>query len=344
MVAEAVAARIQEALRAPFWLADKEVYASASIGISIYPMDAHDADSLLQHADSAMYASKRVRPGGNQVYSLDRPGSAGKLTLATRLRKAVEQEQWLLHYQPIVDLRTGQIVSVEALVRWLEPGGQMVPPNDFIPLAEKLGLIEAIGEWVIRETARQARDWHDWGLPINVGFNLSPRQLWRGDLAERISAQFQAVGIPPNAVTVEVTESAAMTDPDRALRVLGSLRDRGFKIALDDFGTGFSSLSRLKDLPIDVLKIDRSFIRHVPEEPAAVRMVTGIIYLARSLNMTPLAEGIETEEQWAFLRQHGCARGQGYLFARPVPAKEILERYLPAFPHESTMRLAGAES
>jgi EAL domain-containing protein (putative c-di-GMP-specific phosphodiesterase class I) len=213
--------------------------------------------------------------------------------------------------------------GVEALIRWPDPAGGLVPPGDFIPLAEEMGLIEAIGAWVVEEICRQDALWRDEGLELEIGFNLSPRQLWQPDPVRRIADQIEGAGIDPQRITVEITESTAMHDPDRTLGVLHGFKDHGLKLAIDDFGTGYSSLSRLRYMPVDVLKIDRMFVRDVNADRQSASMVSAIIALASNLQMEPLAEGIETEEEWRFLAARGCSSGQGFLFSKPVPAEEI---------------------
>jgi EAL domain-containing protein (putative c-di-GMP-specific phosphodiesterase class I) len=213
--------------------------------------------------------------------------------------------------------------GVGALIRWADPWGGLVPPGDFSPLAEEMGLIEAIGAWVVEEICRQDARWRDEGLELEIGFNLSPRQLWQPDPVRRIADQIEESGIDPQRITVEITESTAMNDPDRTLEVLHGFKDHGLKLAIDDFGTGYSSLSRLRYMPVDVLKIDRTFVRDVNADKQSASMVSAIIALASNLQMEPLAEGIETEEEWRFLSARGCSAGQGFLFSRPVPAEEI---------------------
>ena len=323
LVAESVATRVHEALQEPFDLAGVEFFTSASLGVSLFPQDATDAISLLKNADTAMYQSKKAEPGGYIVYASGADEAIERLSLTTRLRRAVEQKHWVLHWQPIVELDGGTVTGLEALIRWSEPNGGIVPPGEFIPIAEELGLIEAIGDWVIEELAHQRKVWEAQGIDVRLGFNLSPRQLWSGRLPEKLMAKLTAADVDPHDIVVEVTESTAMADPDRTQRVLADLHAWGLSLAIDDFGTGYSSLARLKHLPVDILKIDRSFIHDVDRDHESGRMVEAMIQLAHGLGMVPLAEGIETEGELAFLQAAGCTRGQGFLFARPVPADQI---------------------
>ncbi len=321
--AESAAQRVQVALREPFNISGSELYASASIGLSVFPADATDADSLLKNADAAMYWSKKAGPGGYRVFAQEDVGAPTRLTLATRLRRAVDDQSWILHYQPLVQLASSRVFGVEALVRWDDPVHGLISPAEFIPLAEKMGLIGAIGGWVIEDMCRQDVAWRAQGIDLELSFNVSARQLQQQKLAERILDPFEMHGVDPRRVVIEITESAAMADPERTQLMLHEFRERGFRVAIDDFGTGYSSLSRLRNLPADILKIDLSFVRDVPTDPQACSIVTGIIRLAEGLGMIPLAEGVETEAQRAFLMGAGCALGQGYLFSRPVPAADI---------------------
>jgi diguanylate cyclase (GGDEF)-like protein/PAS domain S-box-containing protein len=324
MVAESVSMRIRELLQAPFALAGNEVFVSASIGLSLFPTSARTSANLLHTAETALHRGKENSRGGLSTYSkADVDPRINRLSLAGRLRRAVERQNWVLHYQPIVGLGAGTMREVEALIRWQDPNGGFVPPGEFIPLAEEMGLIEAIGDWVLHELCRQLRAWRAEGLDVKGGFNLSPRELLRPDLASRILGAMQDEGVATGDILVEVTESSMMVDPDRTLPPLRELHAAGVRIAIDDFGTGYSSLSRLRSMPVDVLKIDQSFVRDIPGDPDSCRMVKAIVQIAHTLGVTPLAEGIETEAQWQFLLENDCRLGQGYHFSRPVPAAEI---------------------
>ena len=330
--AESVVQHIHETLAPAFTVADTELYISASMGISMFPQDGDEPGGLLRNAEAAMYESKKAGPSGYVISSSGSIDSSAKLQFVTRLRKAVEFQRWVLHYQPLIDLVTGEMVGVEALIRWIEPDGTMVPPGDFIPLAEELGLIEAIGDWVVNEIVYQAKAWLDLGIDLEIGFNLSPRQFWHPDLAEGILTRITEGGIDPARIIVEVTESSAMLDPDRAQEILWELHSGGLRIAIDDFGTGYSSLSRLREVPVDVLKIDRSFVSGVDHDPQSASIVAAFIELASGLGMTTLAEGIETQGELDLLISRGCKMGQGFLFSRPVPPEEIIAFALGGVP------------
>jgi diguanylate cyclase (GGDEF)-like protein/PAS domain S-box-containing protein len=327
LVAQTIAGRIHDALAAPFDIDGTEVFVSASIGISVYPDDAPDVQTLLARSESAMLASKRAGPGGFAVCDVGTVDSATKFEFVTKLRRAVERREWELHYQPIVELATGAVQGVEGLIRWRTGDGELIPPNEFIPLAEELGLIEAIGDWVVEELVRQDQEWRSEGLELEMGFNLSPRQFWQPDLSERILSRLDERRINPSHIVVEITENSAMRDPERASAVLWDLHARGLRLALDDFGVGYSSLWRLQNLPVDVLKIDRSLVSQLDTNQKSATIVGAFIQVGHSLGMTTLAEGIETEGEWRFLAEHGCQLGQGYYFSRPVPATVISERF-----------------
>jgi EAL domain-containing protein (putative c-di-GMP-specific phosphodiesterase class I) len=302
------------------------------MGISLFPQDGDEPGGLLRNAEAAMYQSKKSGPAGYVVSARGSVDSSAKLQFVTKLRKAVDQRRWVLHYQPVIELSTGEMAGVEALIRWREPDGSLIPPGEFIPLAEELGLIEAIGDWVVNEIVYQSRAWADLDIDLEIGFNLSPRQFWQPDLAGRILSQIRDGGADPARIVVEVTETSAMIDPDRAQEILWELHRGGLRIAIDDFGTGYSSLSRLRDVPIDLLKIDRSFVSGVDRDPQAASIVTAFIELALGLGMTTLAEGIETHGELDLLVERGCLMGQGYLFSRPVPPEEIISFVLGGVP------------
>jgi diguanylate cyclase (GGDEF)-like protein/PAS domain S-box-containing protein len=322
--AETAVQRIRDAMSAPFLVAGTELFLSVSMGMSLFPQDAADTPGLLRNADAAMYESKRNGPGGYVVSAHGTFDSSGKLELITRLRKAIQNQRWVLHYQPIVRLATGAMEGVEALIRWVEPDGSVVPPAEFIPLAEELGLIEEIGDWVIREIVHQSHVWRELGIDLEISFNLSPRQFWQNDLPRRILDPIREGGLPADRFLVEITESSAMMDPRRARDILLELDRGGLRIAIDDFGTGYSSLSRLREMPVEVLKIDRSFVAGVDVDAPNASIVSAFIQLAGGLGMTTLAEGIETEAELAFLTERGCRLGQGFLFSRPVLPEEII--------------------
>jgi diguanylate cyclase (GGDEF)-like protein/PAS domain S-box-containing protein len=340
LVAESVAERVHLALAEPFDLAGTPFYATGSLGISLFPHDSPDAATLLKNADHAMYQSKKQEPGGYVVYASGVEDAMQRLAFTTRLREAVQLDRWVLHWQPIVRLETGVVESVEALIRWREPNGGIIPPGEFIPLAEELGLIETIGDWVIGELARQQAAWTSQGVDLSVAFNLSPRQLWSAHLGQTIQSKLREFGVDPHKVIVEITESTAMADPDRTQSILGELHAWGLTLALDDFGTGYSSLARLKHMPVDVLKIDRSFVRDVHLDDSLASMVRAMIQLAEGLGMVPLAEGIESAGELAFLREQGCTLGQGFHFSRPVPADQIpdLVGTMPALIADAVVR------
>jgi diguanylate cyclase (GGDEF)-like protein len=316
--AEAVARRIQAELRKPFLLAGTELYVSVSMGISVFPFTAEDGPSLLRFADAAMYASKRAGRGGCRLSIGETDDSMNRLSVTTELCRAVEKREWALHYQPIVDLATGEVEGVEALLRWQRPDGGLVVAADFIGEIEEMGLIGPVGDWVLREVCRQSSVWRSRGRTMFVSFNLSLAQLWQPDVTSKIMRAIEAAGVRPSDIVIEITETSALTDPTRTWRILRHLRDQGFRLAIDDFGTGYSSLSRLKQLPADILKVDRPFLRGVPGDASAANLVRAVLDLAQALGMQALVEGVETEEQRRFLVKHGCVLGQGYYFGKPM--------------------------
>jgi diguanylate cyclase (GGDEF)-like protein/PAS domain S-box-containing protein len=325
-VARRVADQVRAALQAPVVLADTEIYTSASLGISLFPVDAQDAESLLKHADIAMYKAKESGRDGYQLFSATGHDPRAQLSMAGRLRRAVEREQLILHYQPLVALDTGEIVGAEALLRWQDDDRGLVMPGDFIPLAERTGLIGPISDWVIEEACRQSAEWRAQGLDLYVSVNL-PAVFWQPTAMRQVLATIERFGLSADRMMVEITESTVMADTLRSEPIIAELHERGLRLAIDDFGTGHSSLSRLNQMLVTTLKIDRSFIADLPHDASAAVLVSTIIQLARNLGLHPLAEGIETEEQRRFLVEHGCPLGQGFLFSRAVPAAEIHALY-----------------
>ncbi len=329
-IARSVAENLREALSAPFDLGGTEVFCSGSVGISLYPVDAVDAENLLKHADTAMYRAKESGRDGHQVYSRDGRDAMARLSMAGRLRRAAARDEFVLHYQPLVDLSTGTPVGVEALIRWRDGDGGLVMPGEFIPLAERTGLIGPISEWVIQEACRQGRVWRDAGLDLYVSINL-PAAFWEPTAMRHVLDTIDSFGLSPDRMMIEITESTAAREGLREAPILTELHERGLRLAIDDFGTGHSNLDRLHRMAVTTLKIDRSFVAGVPDDRNACVLVSGMIGLADGLGLQALAEGIETEAQRAFLVGHGCLLGQGYLFSPPVAAAQIepLVRRLP---------------
>ena len=326
--AEVVASKLRRILRAPFQVEGIEIYISASVGISLFPSDAADSETLLKHADVAMYSVKDAGRDGYALYSHGADTALEQISMAGRLRKTVERGQGLvLHYQPLVNLETATLVGVEALVRWQDGQRGLVPPNDFIPLAEQIGLIGSLSDWVIDEACQQALAWQKQGLDLYVSINLPPSYCQSTGMAH-LAAAAAAAGVKLERLMIEVTESALIPDTRRQMEdTLADMHKRGLRLAIDDFGTGYSSLGRLNKTWVTMLKIDRSFIRDLPENEHACNLVASIVQLAHTLGLEPLAEGVETEEQRRFLLEHNCRYGQGFLFSHPVPVHQIETLY-----------------
>jgi diguanylate cyclase (GGDEF)-like protein len=331
--AKRVAEGLLRALAKPFTISGAEFHIGASIGISLFPRDAADADELLRHADASMYDAKSAGRNSVTIYTGDPHEPLERLSMTSRLRKALARNELVLHWQPVVDPRDGTLHKLEALVRWQDPFRGLVMPDDFITFAEETGFIDRIGDWVVAEVRDQALAWRRAGLAVpRLSVNVSPRQLRRPDFGSRLLAIVGPDGVAEH-LTVEITESAAMADPGRTDPVLRELSAAGIEIAVDDFGAGYSSLSRLRSMPVQVLKIDRTFLRGVPDDPEATAIVTAIIELAGALGMEAVAEGVENEAQRAFLVERGCPLSQGFLLGRPAPAREIERRLLAAPRH-----------
>ncbi|MBK9114597.1 MAG: EAL domain-containing protein [Betaproteobacteria bacterium] len=321
------ARRVLDTLAQPIRLSAHEVFVSASIGIVLYPRDGGNLDTLLRNADVAMYNAKASGRNRYAFYCESmREATAQRLSLEHDLRRAIEAEQFVLHYQPQIDVTTGAVMGVEALVRWNHPTLGLLPPSEFIPVAEEAGLIMAIWEWVFVTALIQHNDWVQAGLPpIAVGVNLSSVQFADTALAGRVREIAEVVGVPLDCIELEITESALMGDFDTALATLNALREMGVAIAIDDFGTGYSSLSYLRRLPLRKLKLDIAFIRDAVESDEAAAIVAAIIAIANSLKLDVVAEGVETQAQCDFLVDSGCATMQGYLLCRPMSGQAIGE-------------------
>lgn len=307
---------------APFIVNEKEAYVSVSIGISLSSVDGGDGMELLKNAGAALSHSRKQGGNDYQFYTSDINAKVLKrLEFENILRGAVERNELELHYQPKIDINTRTMIGMEALVRWNHPELGLIPPFDFIPVAEETGLIVPMGEWILRSACAQSKLWHDMGFPLHLAVNLSVRQFQQEDLVETIRAIIADTGFDPEFLNLEITESAIMVNIDVAVAVLQELRLMGIKISIDDFGTGHSSLGYLKHLPIDVLKIDKSFVNDVTTNPDDAALVTSVITLAHNLRLRIVAEGVETEEQLNFLRLLRCDEWQGYLFSKPLTAE-----------------------
>ena len=318
--ASRVAQKILESFRAPIDVDGREFVVTSSVGIAIYPLDGADGETLIRNADTALY---RAKEAGRNTYQFYAPAMNHKalesLELENALRRALVNEEFVVHYQPLVDVPTGSVFGVEALVRWQHPELVLLHPERFIHTAEQSGLIIPLGRWVLREACRQASEWHRRGHRMVVAVNLSPRQFQSNELLADVAEALEAARLRPQFLELEITEAEAMQDVEKAIRVLHELKQLGVRVAIDDFGTGYSCLSYLKSFPIDTLKLDGSFLRDIHSHEDQ-QLALGVIALAHSLNLKVIAEGVETISQLTFLREHSCDRLQGYLFSRPLPA------------------------
>lgn len=324
---------LAQVLKFSFALPGHELFGTASVGISMFPFDGDDGQTLLKNAGAALYKAKKSGGANYQFFTADMHELATRrLALETNLRRAIQNEEFLLHYQPRVSVDSLAITGVEALVRWQHPQLGLVSPSEFIPLAEDTGLIVPIGEWVLRHACGQAQEWQERGFaPIQMSVNISARQFHDRDLSETVIRILDETGLAAKHLDLEVTESSIMQNAEFAAGVLNRLKSMGINLSIDDFGTGFSSLASLKRLPIDVLKVDQSFVRDVTTDPDDAALVMAIITLAHNLRLRVIAEGVETAEQLRFLQLLRCDEIQGYLFSRPRPAAELVELFDSTF-------------
>src|SRR5476651_1661441 len=320
-----VAEQILASLVKPFVLEGREFFVTASIGIALSPQDGNELSQLMKNADTAMYHAKERGKNNFQFYQADMNASAlERLELESDLRHALEQDEFVLYYQPQFSGDGKRLTGAEALLRWRHPRRGLVPPGDFIPVLEELGLVVDVGDWVISEACRQLKTWHQAKVRVpKVSVNISARQFSDGQLGNRIANILKETGLPPACLELELTESILMREVSEAMQILDGLKRLGLSIAVDDFGTGYSSLNYLKQFPIDVLKIDRTFVDGLPSGEQDAQIARAIIAMAHSLNLAVIAEGVETHEQLDFLREHGCDEVQGYLFGRPMPANRF---------------------
>jgi diguanylate cyclase (GGDEF)-like protein/PAS domain S-box-containing protein len=332
-----LAEKVLESVRGHFQLEGREIFASASIGVAVYPDDGRDAETLVKNADTALYRAKERGRDNYQLYTPAMNETAlERLALESKLRRALANHELQLQYQPVLDLATRRICGFEALLRWNHPELGMVPPATFIPIAELTGLILPIGPWVLRTACAQARAWQQAGHHgLEVAVNLSARQFQQSELPAQVARALEETGLPPASLHLEITETSAMENAASTVRALHELKALGVGIAIDDFGTGYSSLSYLKRFPIDTLKIDQSFIRDIPADPEDAAIATAVLALARSLKVEVVAEGVETKEQLHFLAERRCDRVQGFLFSRaltPEACEPLLSAPFPELP------------
>jgi len=317
--------RLQHAVTQPVSLGSHEYTLTASIGFAIFPQDGADGETLLRNADEAMYRAKELGRNNFQSFSEDLHARfTESLALHNGLRRAIENREFVVHYQPQTDLRSGRIVGVEALVRWQHPEQGLVPPDQFIPAAEDTGLIAPIGEFVLRAACAQAKAWHEAGLPpLRMAVNLSPRQFWQPDLLDIVRSALSESGMNAAYLELELTESLIIRSVEDAVKTMHALRTMGVGLSIDDFGTGYSSLSSLKRFPISRLKIAQQFLHEIPADPNSIAIAHAVISLGHDMKLSVIAEGVETPDQLHFLRAAGCDEIQGYLVSRPVPAEKI---------------------
>ena len=333
------ALRILQAVAEAHPIDQHDLHVTASIGVSVYPDDGQDAETLIKNADTAMYQAKE---NGRQSYQFFKPAmnvrAVERQSIEENLRRALERQEFALHYQPKINLRTGEISGAEALLRWMHPVRGPVSPAQFIPVAEDCGLILPIGQWVLREACRQARAWADAGLPLaTMAVNISSMEFREDNFIESVFTTLSETGLDPKSLELELTESVLMKRAESAASILETLRARGVHIAVDDFGTGYSSLSYLRKFPIDALKIDQSFVRQITSAPDDTTIVTAVISMGRSLKLRVVAEGVETQEELAFLQACLCDEAQGYYFSHPVPPQQFAKLLKSGIPEAASV-------
>ncbi|MET0094692.1 MAG: EAL domain-containing protein, partial [Sedimenticola sp.] len=326
--------RLSDCLKSPIPVGEHEFVIGASIGLSVFPDDAKDGETLLKNADAAMYRAKSQGRGNIEYFTPELNIHAReRVEFEMSLRYAIERTEFIVHYQPQFDLTSGKLIGAEALVRWNHPVNGLLYPDRFIAIAEESGLIDRIGNWVLEESCRQGREWHDQGMEhLVVGVNISPRQFATGDLLNTVRDALRRSGLQPQNLELEITESVMMENPVQAIEVLCQLRELGVCVSIDDFGTGFSSLSYLKRLPVTRLKIDRQFVCELNTDHEDRAIVASVVDLAKHLGLGVIAEGVETEEQSDLLQQLGCSEAQGYLFSKPINSREFGERFINSHP------------
>ena len=336
-----IAKRIARCLESPFFLQGREIFTSTSIGISVFPHDGSDAEELLRGADEAMQLAKKAGGGHIQFHSANaNEQTRSRLTLEAELRRGLERDEFELFYQPRVDAMSGTVTGAEALLRWRHPQKGLVPPGQFIPLLEDTGLIAPVGRWVLDTAGTTLARWNRLGLGnLALSVNLSPRQFTLCDLESDVRNAVSRTGLPAGSakLELEITESLMLTDYAHSVELLRRFREAGIQVAMDDFGTGYSSLSYLSSLPLDVLKIDRAFIAKLGESSKADALVVAIIAMAHNLNLSIVAEGVETEAQWRFLQNQAIEELQGYFFGAPVPEAEFLSALATPPPYQATV-------
>ncbi|HET7481224.1 MAG TPA: GGDEF domain-containing phosphodiesterase, partial [Actinomycetota bacterium] len=319
-----VAEKVNAALSAPFTVQGLSLDVGASIGVALYPNHGNDVDTLIQRADVAMYLAKTAQ-SGCEIYAAEKDQyTPSRLALVGELRQAIENEEFVVHYQPKVDLRSGEVRGVEALLGWEHPLRRTIGPDEFIPLAEHTGLIEALTKYVLNETIKQAKEWREAGHELKVAVNLSARSVLDPEFPALVASLLQKWNMPPSILSFEITESMILTDPKQARATLEAFNKMGIEISIDDFGTGYSSLANLRSLPLKELKIDKSFVTNMGVDENDAVIVRSLIDLARNLGLNVVAEGVETEETWDELNTLGCDYAQGFYNSPPMPADQLI--------------------